>query len=133
MDLFSYLTSATRWHSCFLTVSVLLSTTAVFIFLIHIADLSLYHAALGKPQAIIPESSDAAEGEESNTENNQTKKKGMILPFEPHSITFDDIKYSVDMPQVGYNLKRRNHGSLHSNYKNKIVSKWKCINMISAT
>uniref|UniRef100_A0A166EKX5 ABC transporter domain-containing protein n=1 Tax=Daucus carota subsp. sativus TaxID=79200 RepID=A0A166EKX5_DAUCS len=54
---------------------------------------------LGKPQAIIPESSDAAEGEESNTENNQTKKKGMILPFEPHSITFDDIKYSVDMPQ----------------------------------
>ncbi|XP_071733951.1 pleiotropic drug resistance protein 1-like [Rutidosis leptorrhynchoides] len=29
----------------------------------------------------------------------QTKNKGMILPFEPHSITFDDVKYSVDMPQ----------------------------------
>ncbi|CAI9267482.1 unnamed protein product [Lactuca saligna] len=29
----------------------------------------------------------------------QTKKKGMILPFEPHSITFNDVKYSVDMPQ----------------------------------
>ncbi|XVF26672.1 hypothetical protein REPUB_Repub14bG0037900 [Reevesia pubescens] len=27
------------------------------------------------------------------------KKKGMVLPFEPHSITFDDIVYSVDMPQ----------------------------------
>ncbi|XWS19044.1 hypothetical protein CRYUN_Cryun32bG0097200 [Craigia yunnanensis] len=27
------------------------------------------------------------------------KKKGMVLPFEPHSITFDDISYSVDMPQ----------------------------------
>ncbi|PPS12324.1 hypothetical protein GOBAR_AA08332 [Gossypium barbadense] len=27
------------------------------------------------------------------------KKKGMVLPFEPHSITFDDIIYSVDMPQ----------------------------------
>ncbi|TYH70699.1 hypothetical protein ES332_D05G134700v1 [Gossypium tomentosum] len=26
-------------------------------------------------------------------------KKGMVLPFEPHSITFDDIVYSVDMPQ----------------------------------
>ncbi|XP_022728526.1 pleiotropic drug resistance protein 1-like isoform X2 [Durio zibethinus] len=26
------------------------------------------------------------------------KKKGMVLPFEPHSITFDDIIYSVDMP-----------------------------------
>lgn len=28
------------------------------------------------------------------------KKKGMVLPFDPHSITFDDIIYSVDMPQV---------------------------------
>ncbi|EOY26604.1 Pleiotropic drug resistance 12 [Theobroma cacao] len=27
------------------------------------------------------------------------KKKGMVLPFEPHSITFDDVIYSVDMPQ----------------------------------
>ncbi|KAI7757882.1 hypothetical protein M8C21_029195 [Ambrosia artemisiifolia] len=37
----------------------------------------------------------------SNTSDgsNQSKKKGMILPFEPHSITFDDVKYSVDMPQ----------------------------------
>lgn len=24
----------------------------------------------------------------------------MVLPFEPLSITFDDIKYAVDMPQV---------------------------------
>ncbi|KAF3342097.1 pleiotropic drug resistance protein 3-like protein [Carex littledalei] len=27
-------------------------------------------------------------------------KKGMVLPFTPLSLTFDDIKYSVDMPQV---------------------------------
>nr|TKR97408.1 hypothetical protein D5086_0000214010 [Populus alba] len=27
------------------------------------------------------------------------RKKGMVLPFEPHSITFDDVIYSVDMPQ----------------------------------
>ncbi|KAI3419000.1 uncharacterized protein J3R85_013510 [Psidium guajava] len=26
------------------------------------------------------------------------RKRGMVLPYEPHSITFDDIKYSVDMP-----------------------------------
>ncbi|GMN37310.1 hypothetical protein TIFTF001_006704 [Ficus carica] len=26
-------------------------------------------------------------------------KRGMILPFEPHSIVFDDIVYAVDMPQ----------------------------------
>ncbi|PHU19129.1 Pleiotropic drug resistance protein 1 [Capsicum chinense] len=29
----------------------------------------------------------------------QNKKKGMILPFEPPSITFDEVVYSVDMPQ----------------------------------
>ncbi|KAJ6934324.1 pleiotropic drug resistance protein 1-like [Populus alba x Populus x berolinensis] len=33
------------------------------------------------------------------SEANNQKQKGMILPFEPFSITFDDIKYSVDMPQ----------------------------------
>ncbi|KAK7839277.1 pleiotropic drug resistance protein 1 [Quercus suber] len=30
---------------------------------------------------------------------NQNKKQGMVLPFEPLSITFDDISYAVDMPQ----------------------------------
>ncbi|KAG5228963.1 ABC transporter family protein [Salix suchowensis] len=27
------------------------------------------------------------------------KQRGVILPFEPHSITFDEVMYSVDMPQ----------------------------------
>ncbi|KAI6671954.1 hypothetical protein NL676_006839 [Syzygium grande] len=27
------------------------------------------------------------------------RKRGMVLPFEQHSITFDEITYSVDMPQ----------------------------------
>ncbi|CAK9168956.1 unnamed protein product, partial [Ilex paraguariensis] len=27
-------------------------------------------------------------------------KLGMVLPFEPLSITFEDIRYAVDMPQV---------------------------------
>ncbi|XP_031487829.1 pleiotropic drug resistance protein 1-like [Nymphaea colorata] len=31
-------------------------------------------------------------------EFNQAMKKGMVLPFTPLSITFDDIRYSVDMP-----------------------------------
>ncbi|KAJ0700765.1 putative ABC-type xenobiotic transporter [Helianthus annuus] len=31
--------------------------------------------------------------------SNQSKKKGMILPFQPLSLTFNDVKYSVDMPQ----------------------------------
>lgn len=28
------------------------------------------------------------------------KKRGMVLPFTPLSITFDEIRYSVEMPQV---------------------------------
>ncbi|PHT40513.1 Pleiotropic drug resistance protein 3 [Capsicum baccatum] len=33
------------------------------------------------------------------TETDLNKRRGMILPFEPLSITFDDIRYAVDMPQ----------------------------------
>ena len=29
-----------------------------------------------------------------------TRKKGMVLPFTPLSLTFDNVKYSVDVPQV---------------------------------
>ncbi|KAL9432590.1 hypothetical protein AB3S75_027592 [Citrus x aurantiifolia] len=29
----------------------------------------------------------------------QPKKRGMVLPFEPHSVTFDEVTYSVDMPK----------------------------------
>ncbi|KAL9440125.1 hypothetical protein AB3S75_018895 [Citrus x aurantiifolia] len=32
-------------------------------------------------------------------EADQNRKRGMILPFEPHSITFDDIRYALDVPQ----------------------------------
>ncbi|KAF9617021.1 hypothetical protein IFM89_033091 [Coptis chinensis] len=30
---------------------------------------------------------------------NENRRRGMVLPFQPLSITFDDITYSVDMPQ----------------------------------
>lgn len=32
-------------------------------------------------------------------EGDENRKRGMILPFEPLSITFDEIRYAVDMPQ----------------------------------
>ncbi|KAL6556565.1 transcription factor [Orobanche gracilis] len=58
-----------------------------------------------KPQAVLPDENadDAHEGGVNThttdaTETKENKKRGMILPFEPHSITFDDIRYSVDMP-----------------------------------
>jgi hypothetical protein len=33
-------------------------------------------------------------------ESYQNRKRGMVLPFEPLSLTFDEIRYAVDMPQV---------------------------------
>ncbi|XP_044480570.1 pleiotropic drug resistance protein 1-like [Mangifera indica] len=67
----------------------------------------------GKPQAVLPEESQSNEHKNRNhtssssdrpqsgtaSQSNHQKKRGMILPFEPHSITFDEIKYSVDMPK----------------------------------
>ncbi|KAH9714822.1 ABC transporter G family member 40 [Citrus sinensis] len=46
----------------------------------------------GKNQAVISEESQKVKA-------NHHKKRGMVLPFKPHSITFDEITYSVDMPQ----------------------------------
>ena len=58
-------------------------------------------AALGKLRAVVVEAGNAEQdGTELSESTNQNQKKGMILPFEPYSLTFDDIKYSVDMPKV---------------------------------
>nr|XP_043614750.1 pleiotropic drug resistance protein 1-like [Erigeron canadensis] len=65
-----------------------------------------YLDAFDKAQASISAEDEGNESIEMSSMNKESgdaggenKKKGMILPFEPHSITFDDIKYSVDMPQ----------------------------------
>ncbi|KAH0704878.1 hypothetical protein KY290_012000 [Solanum tuberosum] len=62
-----------------------------------------YLNPFGKPQCMISEDSDDAKTtnieKEVSTREGQNKKKGMVLPFEPHSITFDEVTYSVDMPQ----------------------------------
>ncbi|KAL8118570.1 pleiotropic drug resistance protein 1-like [Apium graveolens] len=71
----------------------------ILLFNLGFAFALMYLDPLGKPQAMISAEGDATELAESTGENDQNKKKGMVLPFEPHSITFDDIKYSVDMPQ----------------------------------
>lgn len=55
---------------------------------------------MGKPQAVLTEEPASNETELLVVEANANKKKGMVLPFEPHSITFDNVIYSVDMPQV---------------------------------
>ncbi|XP_076888059.1 pleiotropic drug resistance protein 1-like [Bidens hawaiensis] len=58
----------------------------------------------GKAQANVSAQDDSDTGAVELTptttrDGSQSNKKGMILPFEPHSITFNDVKYSVDMPQ----------------------------------
>lgn len=41
---------------------------------------------------------------EADTQDNPNRGRGMVLPFEPLSITFDNIRYSVDMPPVDSNF-----------------------------
>ncbi|KAL6334317.1 hypothetical protein AAG906_014718 [Vitis piasezkii] len=80
----------------------------IFVFNIFYTLCLNYLNPFEKPQAVITEESDNAKtatterGEqmvEAIAEANHNKKKGMVLPFQPHSITFDDIRYSVDMPE----------------------------------
>ncbi|KAL3633433.1 transcription factor [Castilleja foliolosa] len=52
-----------------------------------------------KPQAVLLEETENDANESTDAiEAIGNRKRGMILPFEPHTLTFDDIRYSVDMP-----------------------------------
>ncbi|KAL1552517.1 transcription factor [Salvia divinorum] len=73
-----------------------------FVFLfntLYLASLTFLNS-FDKPKAVLPEEEDddvspsTGEGVVATGNDN----RGMVLPFEPHSITFDDIRYSVDMP-----------------------------------
>ncbi|KAL4318499.1 hypothetical protein GQ457_18G004060 [Hibiscus cannabinus] len=75
-------------------------------------------SAFGKPQAVISKETLAEKISSKTGENaelssradskgssvsvndaNKNRNRGMILPFEPLSMSFDEIKYAVDMPQ----------------------------------
>lgn len=49
-------------------------------------------------------SSRSFSGRVNNDKASKSGRRGMVLPFQPLSLTFDDIKYSIDMPQVLYIL-----------------------------
>ncbi|CAH9132922.1 unnamed protein product [Cuscuta epithymum] len=63
----------------------------------------------GKPQANVSDDNENGETSIVYSSNSldqiaangvtQTKKRGMVLPFEPYSLTFDNVVYSVDMPR----------------------------------
>ncbi|CAN1282354.1 ABC transporter G family member 31 [Linum perenne] len=90
-----------RWY--WLGVGVLLVYALVFNILVTLALAFLHQlwvlcwlfTALKKAQAVTP--LDAAEKNESNVQ--ESKKKGMILPFQPLVMTFHNVNYFVDMPK----------------------------------
>ncbi|KAL3633436.1 transcription factor [Castilleja foliolosa] len=51
-----------------------------------------------KPEAVLLDETENDAQVSVGSSSIENKKRGMILPFEPHSLTFDDIRYSVDMP-----------------------------------
>uniref|UniRef100_A0A7N0V1X9 ABC transporter domain-containing protein n=1 Tax=Kalanchoe fedtschenkoi TaxID=63787 RepID=A0A7N0V1X9_KALFE len=105
-----------RWY--WIGIGALIGFSLLFN-LLYILALSYLHP-IGKPRPILSEASLAernasgtevdiipsskqirdAEGSGSRTRMNiSSRNRGMILPFEPLSLTFDEVKYAVDMPQ----------------------------------
>ncbi|XP_042482887.1 pleiotropic drug resistance protein 1-like, partial [Macadamia integrifolia] len=73
-----------------------------------------YLNPFGKPHAVLSEEKSSVESGEKTkitissrtssariaaSDANMSMKQGMVLPFEPLSLTFDEIRYSIDMPQ----------------------------------
>ncbi|KAL8516358.1 hypothetical protein ACS0TY_014856 [Phlomoides rotata] len=87
------------WY--WLGVGVLLAYTLFFN--ITVTAALAYLNPIQKPQTIIPAEDDreqSATGRvENRTVNSGFKKKGMILPFQPLTITFHNVNYFVDMPK----------------------------------
>ncbi|XP_051135802.1 pleiotropic drug resistance protein 1-like [Andrographis paniculata] len=62
-----------------------------------------YLNPLGKPQSILMTDNSPSDENASNVLDAQSDENGsrrIVLPFQQHWITFDEIKYSVDMPQA---------------------------------
>ncbi|EPS71654.1 hypothetical protein M569_03105, partial [Genlisea aurea] len=87
----------TEWYwigvGALLAIILILNTCIVLAF--------TYLQPFKKTQAVMPE--DNARKEEELVENTGQKKMKkhtqVVLPFAPHSLTFDEVKYAVDMPQ----------------------------------
>ncbi|KAM3337572.1 pleiotropic drug resistance protein 1-like [Capsicum galapagoense] len=96
--------SYASWY--WIGIGALIGFTVVFNICYTLALAYLNHEYLStfcKPQVMIPE--DTEDAQTISTEKahsyseGQNNTKGVVLPFEPHSITFDEVMYSVDMPQ----------------------------------
>ncbi|GJY29261.1 ABC transporter G family member 35-like protein [Tanacetum coccineum] len=69
----------------------------IFLFNILFTMSLMFIEALGKPQAIISEE-EAAARNAIDGDANGASIKGMVLPFTPLAMSFDNMNYYVDMP-----------------------------------
>lgn len=79
-------------------------------FLQSLCSLSLHATALKKPRAVTNNEDEDSQKSYDNVDNESTKSskstggesknKGMILPFQPLTMTFHNVNYYVDMPKV---------------------------------
>ncbi|XP_027349850.1 pleiotropic drug resistance protein 1-like isoform X3 [Abrus precatorius] len=96
-----------KWY--WIGVGALIGYTIVFN-IGYILALTYLNPAIVQHQTVKSEQSQSNEqdgGSISTRRKEEDRRRGMVLPFEPHSITFDDVTYSVDMPQ-----EMRNQGVL---------------------
>ncbi|XP_071717159.1 pleiotropic drug resistance protein 1-like [Rutidosis leptorrhynchoides] len=87
------------WY--WIAVSAMLGYVVIYI-LLYFLSLEFLDPYTGTRSVVFEEDEDCdTEGVELSSINdrNQNQRRGMVLPFEPHSITFDNIMYAVDMPK----------------------------------
>ncbi|CAI0422021.1 unnamed protein product [Linum tenue] len=76
-------------YVCLFTIIFTIALTFLrqFIFLLWFVKLLLFSYIVLKTET------------EGNITASTSRKRGMVLPFQPHSLTFDQMTYSIDMPQ----------------------------------
>ncbi|MCH81012.1 pleiotropic drug resistance protein, partial [Trifolium medium] len=74
----------------------LIGYTLLFVFG-HILALTFLNPL--KEHQVVKSAQSLSRKQQSVRDSKQNQKRGMILPFEPQYITFDEVTYSVDMPQ----------------------------------
>ncbi|KAF5175160.1 Pleiotropic drug resistance abc transporter, partial [Thalictrum thalictroides] len=88
------LPSADYWY--WIGVGTLLAYAFIFNFVVTLA--LAYLNPLGKAQAMIPLATEEVSNSQMSERSSEPVKKGMILPFQPLSMTFQNVNYFVDIP-----------------------------------
>ncbi|CAI0473629.1 unnamed protein product [Linum tenue] len=87
------------WLGVGATFGFLFLFNIVFVLALTFLDSKPEDEAIASAGAVEMSTSGSTIAGTADDEASDSKKKGMVLPFEPYSLTFDDVIYSVDMPQ----------------------------------